>query len=851
MFEKYPMVGILAVVVIAVFFRTQWGALVTWGLGIYLAICTLLVARAPSAMRPRFGLMALTSALALCFSFHHGNALNQSERTMARWKESRDSWSKLLGGRQWHPIVMRGTIDQPVRLRRAYLTFGNSPTERDKPQTSISQLGWQSLTILQVQEIRSDAVWRPSSMTVTLTIDERTRDLLPGDNVEIHAQWRLPPPATNPGQWDMANRYAEMGYAAQAKVESIEHVSRWKPAARFRLDRTMAIVSAIAIESMERNIPFGQSTLACALILGQRDMAAWRLQEDLLATGTIHMLSISGMHIEMIAAALLVFGSSLAIRKEWLLGGVCVIIWSYSVLCGANPPVLRAAIMLSAAFLARCMGWQYSSLNNLAIAGVILVIARSSVVFEIGTQLSFMAVAVLIVSGERLLKRPSPLQSLMASRSSMWRKSFRAGLGWCVENVRTSFWVWFLTAPLVWTGFHVVSPIAIVLNLILWIPMLISLVAGLGMILFGWLPWIGPVLGFLCGFQLWIVDEVVKVAERIPWGHFWLVSPPMVWLYLFYAIGLSIAALFGTRLRSARRRLLFALLAWFVLGLTIDPAVRAYRHSGLSEKQMTITFLDVGHGSHVWIETPDGQLWCYDAGRMGDHERSYRGMVDALWAMKHSVIDSLILSHADSDHFNAMEGILERFTIKRFLTSPQVLDHTDSMLLRLRGNLAERQVKEFAWLRGMSEEYPDWNVLVLHPPAKDVGRNDNANSLCLLFEYAGRRVLLPGDLEPPGTSYLLSHPSTPIDVLMAPHHGSIHSQVEKVLDWCKPSHVVISSSQRSLSPKLEASLEPDKRNVMITGRDAAIRISIHEDSSIELLHWRDGSWQTFTKSPDK
>ncbi len=153
--------------------------------------------------------------------------------------------------------------------------------------------------------------------------------------------------------------------------------------------------------------------------------------------------------------------------------------------------------------------------------------------------------------------------------------------------------------------------------------MLIALISGLGMIVAGWLPIVGAVLGFVCGIQLWLVDYFVGWGEWLPFGHFWLPAPPMLWLYAFYAIGISATVLLGVRRRTQRRRMLGALALWFSLGLLYHPT-REWIRWFQDQKTMTITVLDVGHGSHVWIETPDNQLWCYDAGRMGDHERSYR-----------------------------------------------------------------------------------------------------------------------------------------------------------------------------------------------------------------------------------
>ncbi|MFN7333435.1 MAG: DUF4131 domain-containing protein, partial [bacterium] len=193
-------------------------------------------------------------------------------------------------------MALRGTIEQAVKYRRA--TVLHDPANRmaadhastvDLTPTAAQQLAWQTLTLLDVTEVRTGAIWKPVSMQVPLTIDERVPSLLPGNRVEVYCQWRLPSEPSNPGQRDTTRYFADLGYAAQAKTERSEQIVSVDKPDVFRIDRVLARISGTALNSIERHVPFGQSTLACALIVGQRDMAAWQLQEELLATGSIHM----------------------------------------------------------------------------------------------------------------------------------------------------------------------------------------------------------------------------------------------------------------------------------------------------------------------------------------------------------------------------------------------------------------------------------------------------------------------------------------------------------------------------------------------------------------------------------
>nr|MCU0708792.1 ComEC/Rec2 family competence protein [Pirellula sp.] len=521
-----------------------------------------------------------------------------------------------------------------------------------------------------------------------------------------------------------------------------------------------------------------------------------------------------------------------------------------------NPPVARATLMLTAACLARWMGWQFTSLNILATAALVLLSQRASIAFEIGTQLSFLAVAVLILTFPILNQRRSPLQRLLESRQTRSQVIVAGLKRFAWESLRSSFWVCFLTAPLVWSNFHILSPIAVVLNLVLWLPMLIALLSGLMLIILGWIPPMAALLGVMCGGSLWILTQCVAIAEDIPLSHFWRAPPPSWWLPGFYLIALSIVVWRGTRRTSARRLLVRSLVAWFVLGLALEPAMHWWQGKVANEASGTlaVTWIDVGHGTSAVLETPNGEFWLYDAGRLGDHERSYQPIINALWHLGYSRLDRLILSHADSDHYNAMPGVARRFYPREFTTTDAVMGTDHPSILGLLDQLRSQSARIEAWKRG--DRYygrGGWDVEVLHPKEEHVDApkwSDNAKSLCLLVRYAGRKILLPGDLEPPGTPSLIAQPPVRCDVMMAPHHGSLAAKAERLIAWAQPSWVVISGSTRAVSPRVIDTLTPEGGRLLITARDRAIRVEIDALGALKVKQWNSPGWVDIPSQPE-
>jgi competence protein ComEC len=867
----HPLVLLLAIVLITLFTVESFGlrvwiaiaGLLLAGLWIRRAIGSPRDARTPSHQAAMMSFVWMI-AIAGAFGVMHEHSRNRERKqSAARLAELQELSLDSDHARAWQPIAVRAVVDETLRYRRS--TTPRTPKsiamDRDSnaqdDASSESDLHWQTLTRVRIVQSRRADGWIPNSAIASLVIDNKIRGFYPGDLIELYGHWRPPPEPSNPGQFDLQARYAELGLSVQLRADSLDQVLRVRTVEFFRVDRPLAMLNDYALKTIERYVPFGQAPLTAALVLGQREQAHWQLQEELLATGTIHMLSISGMHIDMVAVALLVLGLMFRLPRVATLVGTVLICGLYALLCGANPPVARAALMLTAACTARLLRWQVSSLNILAGAALVLLVQRTSIAFEIGTQLSFMTVAVLILTFPILHQRQTPLQRLLESRQTGSQVAFATAKRFAWESLRSSFWVCFLSAPLVWNTFHILSPIAIVLNLVLWLPMLVALLSGLALIVFGWLPPAAALIGILCGASLWVLTQCVAIAESIPLSHYWRAAPPGWWLVSFYAIALTITIWRGTRRTSARRLLWRSLAVWFAVGLACEPVSLWYRHFAKNQNSGTlaVTWIDVGHGTCAAIETPDGEFWLYDAGRLGDYERSYQPICNTLWHLGYSRIDRMILSHADSDHYNAMPGIARRFYPRELATTRSVLKSDNPFIVDLIEQLQRQSVRLEPWEQGHRHTGPGgWSIEVLHPSSEQIDApkwSDNAKSLCLVIHFAGRSILLPGDLEPPGTQALVARSPMLCDVIMAPHHGSLAAKAEKVIAWTEADWVVISGSDRAVSPRVIDAFTPENGSLLITSRDHALRAEIDGRGGLRLLRWKTGSWKEISPRKSK
>lgn len=687
------------------------------------------------------------------------------------------------------------TLDRTmVKLRGAVIDDVHYHQPR-RPELLSGQgtLGY-SILLCDVSALQVNDQWQTMSGIVRVSVEGEVKQIDIGDGVEILGSLTALAPVMNPGGIDFQQNWLDQNIQATIAVKTVDGITLHGESDRWSVAGMMAQARRWVRTTLATWLPAREAGIAQALLCGEQTALTPDQFESYLQTGVYHVLAVSGQHLVVLCAfvgiVLRLSGGDLRQRAWWL----AVLVIAYTLLTGARPPVVRAAVIVLAWCLALWLRRKVNPLNALALAWLLVAVLHPSDLANSGCLLSFLAVLMLIqvVSPwyRWVQEQQTPLDRLEVALQSPLRQV----MGWIVNWVKwamlASLVVWLATMPLVMERFHLVSPIAVLLGPLMGLPIMIALVTGMLLVLFSWVPLIAPLLAQVTLWMLQASDGLVALARRIPFSFGYWPDVPSWWVQGFYVL-LFIIVL-TPLLRRYTRVCLALLLSWLVL---IVPLTQPDVPAGLR-----MTVLAVGHGTAVVIETPAGKCLVYDAGSLAGPDVAFRHLSNYLWYRRRTKIDEVMLSHADLDHFNGLPDLVDRFRIGVVRMTPSFAQKPDRGTQATMQHLRHRLVNLTLIRQGVELEEGSLQIEVLHPPAVGPAGTENARSLVLLLNFQGQRILLTGDLEEPGLSQVMELPIAPVDVLVSPHHGSRVSNTERFAAWCRPK-LVISSETYPRGPK--------------------------------------------------
>ncbi|WP_043201051.1 ComEC/Rec2 family competence protein [Paraburkholderia acidipaludis] len=823
-----------------------------------------------------------------------GESANPSGDEARRSARLADAEGRL---RQWLRSPRRASGWLAVWLAAACAGFGYAAWRAELRLAEALPHTWQSRDIEVTGYIAGLPVYAPDSARFPFVVQTwhapATSGRLPGriqltwaardaplPALEPGARWRLtvrlkrPHGEGNFGLRNAAEAMLERGIRATGYVSDVAHarrlpddehgiglaVERWRAALRGRIDTVLA-------DAPHRGI-------IVALATGAQDAvsdADWRLMRG---TGTSHLVAISGLHLAFVAGLAGWLAGALWRRARWrgveaplvvpaqkiaVAGALCAAV-VHAALAGFNVPVQRALWMLAVAAAALLSGRNVARSQVLAWALGLVLVRDPWAVTAAGFWLSFSAVAAILfaASGVPRVRGPGPLGDQAgtpdpmseAARTSVpdakkarrpWSAARRFGAK-LADGARVQWAVTIALAPLTAYWFAQIPLIGPFANALA-IPFVSMLVTPTVLMSVA-LP--APLDAWALHLAHAMLDELAAMLAwfaDVPWAMLRL-PQPNAWALACATLGVAwCLAPRGWPLRWIAPFMWLPLLAPAPTG----PPAGTFR----------LTALDIGQGNSVLVETSRHTL-LFDTGPGPESTHAGERIV-APYLLAHGVLrlDTLMVSHDDSDHSGGAQAVLDEIGVGEFVAG--ILPRH-----RLWASARRAGALPVQCAAGQRWRWDGVDFEVLWPDAGPLVGKPNAHCCVLRISAAGQgattAALLAADIEAPVERTLVGRARTDggrrvalrADVLLVPHHGSRTSSTEPFLDSVAPRIAIfqVGYLNRFHHPNPGVFARYLARHIVLTRSDAdgAVRIeaspgalTVERYGDTQRRYWMDAS----------
>ncbi|MGQ0813205.1 MAG: DNA internalization-related competence protein ComEC/Rec2 [Gemmatimonadota bacterium] len=556
--------------------------------------------------------------------------------------------------------------------------------------------------------------------------------------------------------------------------------------------------------------------LAEALLIAQRENLNVSVRESFAASGLTHLLAISGTHVALVAAALLLFTRLLRLSRR--AAAIISIAGSaaYVFFLGAPFAALRALIQMTLLLASRGLQRPAHPLGLLSAAAVGITLIDPAAPLDAGFQLSFAGIFGIILWRRPLIELlprsiPTPVREAIATT--------------CAATA--------ITTPIAAFHFGTVSIVALIANLLA-IPV-VSLAVPIAAAALALSAIDQDLARFIAGGAeltlLWL-NSIAQKCAQVPGGHFNVTQLGIV------ASTLTVIVAYGVMRErhhsTLRGRSAVAALA-AALPIVVLPLLAA------ADRNLQIHMIDVGQGDALAIRSPRGRWLLLDAGPASDrHDAGKSQVVPFLLQHQASRVTAAILSHPHLDHFGGLRGVMQRMPVTAIIDPGMAVTSAqfDSLL-------AFAQQRRVPWLLARPRSRMNFDgvhIDFLAPDRVTLDAFADANevSVAFLLSYGKFTGLFLGDLPAAVETDLVNRYGARLDVdlLKVAHHGSGGSSSEALLLATTPAVALVPVGRRNRyghpHPKALERLGQVNARVFRTDRDGSVSVVVRGDGAMSV-----------------
>jgi competence protein ComEC len=623
--------------------------------------------------------------------------------------------------------------------------------------------------------------------------------LTPGERWQLSVRLRRPHGSANPHGFDFEAYALERNIRATGYVRpkgENKKLAKDATGAMFAINKVRLLIRERMMEALGDSPHAG---VLVALAVGEQNAIPANQWKTFWRTGTGHLMSISGLHITMVAgliywlsfyawARLPQLASRIPAQRVAAIAGALAAL-AYSLIAGFSVPTQRTFFMLLVVALALMLGRGLSATRILALAVFAVVLIDPWCVLAPGFWLSFGAVAMIFY-----------VMSNRPGRLNVWVTAYKTQLAVTLGLLPLTL--------LLFQEVSIISPIAnaLAIPIVSWVVVPVTL--------------IGVLLPF--DFMLHAAHLVMQLTYAcLAWladlpSAVWQSHAPQAWTVVVAMIGAAMLLL-PRGIRSRWVGFILLLPMFFILPAAPKPG------------EVWLTLLDVGQGLATIVRTTNYTM-LYDAGPKWseDVDSGNRIVVPYLRGEGIRALDAIIVTHDDEDHTGGARSVIDVRHPKWVMTSaPMNSEYLANANEKMRCEVGD------GW-RWDGVEFD-----VIHPTAADYDAGTKTNNLSCVIKITapGGSILLTADIEKIVEANLVERAKADLksDVLIVPHHGSKTSSTDEFLDAVAPALALIPVGYRNRfrhpHPSVEARYKA--RNIAIhrTDWDGAITLKFDVNAS--------------------
>ncbi|MBK5261940.1 MAG: DNA internalization-related competence protein ComEC/Rec2 [Peptostreptococcaceae bacterium] len=643
---------------------------------------------------------------------------------------------------------------------------------------------------------------------------------LPGRKIYFDGLVILPDKRRNPNTFDYRLYLRTIGIGALIKCDPNElEINSTIEGKGNQILNYLSIIKGEISKNLVLSIGEKRSGLISGIMWGEKDNIDDDIMEQFRMNGTAHILAVSGIHIGLVYLYLnKLFWGRRNVFSDLV---IIILLICYTAMANFSPSVIRAVSMIIVHIISKHTYCRYDFLCCGAVTLIIMLIMNPFSLFNIGFQLSFLAIFTLAVILPFMQKI-------------------------CSSFMNPIIALQFGLSPITAFTFNYFSLASLIAN----IPVifLASLIIPLGLLtipltIFD-LPFfnfhvIAHAMGYLTDAMLYINDFVYTPGK----SFFYTKSPSVLFLLIYYFTLFFVTSELFLIIYTRKKYVLIlkVMISILVIAILVNIAT-------LDDfKKTDLVFVDVGQGDCLHIKAEDGKNILIDGGGNANYDVGINILLPYLLKNGVEKIDAAFVTHLHQDHYDGIAALARKGFIEKLYVYEGNIVKEEILLEKTK--LTKEQIVYLVAEDNVIISR-DISVKVISPKQKKFEeylnideKDENSSSLILKVNIKGFSVLMTGDIDTEGESKLIDNNKQSdilySDILKVSHHGSKYGTADEFLETVKPKVAVIQVGKNNFGHPHPSVVEKiRKKDIMLYRNDesGAIGISFDEkDKRMEII----------------